>query len=56
MNSTRPQTLPIRFIATAAIPLTITPGQIRRSGTIPLLTKSIPAQMAVRTARTTTLV
>ena len=51
MNSTRPQILPIQFLATATISLAITRGQIRRSGIIPLLTKSIPAQMAARAAR-----
>ena len=54
MNSTRPQILPIQFLATAAIPLAITRGPIRRSGITPLLTKSIPAQMAARAARSTT--
>ena len=51
MKPTRPQILPIQFLATAAVSLLITRGQIRRSGVIPLLTKSIPSQMAARAAR-----
>ena len=54
MKSTRPQILPIQFLATAAIPLPVARGQIRRSGIIPLLTKSIPVQLAARAARTAT--
>lgn len=54
MKTTRSQILPIQFLATAALPLAITRGQIRRSGIIPLLTKSIPAQMAARAVRTAT--
>ena len=54
MKPTRPQILPIQFLATAAVPLAIVRGLVRRSGVTPLLTKSIPAQMAARAARTGT--